>query len=200
MLTAFRKEWSWNSDSIYAAILKHNYNYSDQDTYWSDISQHEISAGAVNYTAGGKLLTSRTSTGVTANSWTIIRTSNTYYEAGSVVRPATPNGHLYVAQNSGTSNNNQPSWPTTHGQSVSDGSVVWDNAGSYAVTLSCDDPQWNNLTFSGAGYLAIYDRTPATDAARPLIALVDFGGTQSITSGIFRVDASPTGILIALSY
>lgn len=200
MLTAFRKEWSWQSDSIYAAILKHNYDYSDLSTYWGDISQHEISAGLVNYTPGGKLLTSRATTGVAANSWTNVWAANTYYPSGSIVRPSTGNGHLYLAQTSGTSNSTQPSWPTTHGQSVTDASVIWDNAGSYGVALSCDDPQWDNITFSGAGYLAIYSRSPATDATRPLIAVVDFGGSQSITSGTFRIDAPASGILVALTY
>jgi hypothetical protein len=200
MLTAFRKEWSWQSDSIYAAILKHNYDYSDLNTYWGDITQHEISNSLVNYTPGGKLLTSRASSGVAANSWGNIWAANTYYAAGSIVRPTAGNGHIYLAQNAGTSSSTQPTWPTTHGQSVTDASIVWDNSGSYAVTLSCDDPQWDNITFSSAGYLAIYSRSPATDATRPLIALVDLGGSQSITAGTFRVDASPTGIAVALTY
>lgn len=200
MVTAFNKEWSWQSDSIYAAILKHNYDYSETNGYWSDISSHEINAGTVNYTPNGIPLNSRSISGISANSWQNTWSANTAYSAGHIIRPTSGNSHVYLAQNSGISGASQPIWPTTVGQTVSDGTMVWNTCGSYVTALSCADPQWNNITFSGAGYLAIYSRTPATDAQRPLIALVDFGGSQSITSGIFKVDAPSYGILVALTY
>jgi hypothetical protein len=200
MLTAFRKEWSWQTDSIYAAILKHNYDYSENDTYWSDISSHEISSGTVNYSTNGIALNSKSVSGVAANSWSNAWAPSTSYSAGYIIRPTTGNGHVYLAQNTGVSGATQPTWPTIVGQTVSDGTMVWNTCGSYVTALACTDPQWNDITFSNAGYLAIYSRTPATDSARPLIALIDFGGAQSVTSGTFKIDAPASGILVALTY
>lgn len=53
------------------------------------------------------------------------------------------------------------------------------------TTFDAADPAvW---TASGAGFAAayavIYDRTPATDATRPLICYIDFGGTKTLAAG-----------------
>lgn len=200
IVTAFKKEWSWQSDSIYAAILKFNYDYSVNDTYWSDILSHEINSGTVNYISGGKAITGRSVSGVAANSWASVWTANTAYAAGAVIRPTSGNGHVYLAQNAGITDSTQPTWPTVVGQVVTDGTMVWNTCGSYVTALIADDPQWDNITFSAAGYLAIYSRTPATDATRPLIAVIDLGGSQSITAGTFKIDGPSTGILLGLTY
>ena len=45
-----------------------------------------------------------------------------------------------------------------------------------------------------ARYAAIYSRTPATDATRPLIALVDFGQVVSSFNDAFTMDWDTNGI------
>lgn len=47
-------------------------------------------------------------------------------------------------------------------------------------------------------YGVIYDRTPATDATRPLIALVDWGSTQSLVAATLSVVFSVDGFLSAV--
>jgi hypothetical protein len=46
--------------------------------------------------------------------------------------------------------------------------------------------------------MVIYDSTPATDATRPLIALVDFGADVSSTAATFTVTFDVRGICYVL--
>ena len=62
------------------------------------------------------------------------------------------------------------------------------------VGLDSDDIAWPSSTISGR-YLVFYDATPATDAQRPLISVVDFGETVSTTSGTFQAVWNSLGIL-----
>lgn len=41
-------------------------------------------------------------------------------------------------------------------------------------------------------YGIVYDRTPATDATRPLLLLIDWGSTQTLTAGTFALTWSPS--------
>lgn len=45
--------------------------------------------------------------------------------SGDYVIPTTPNGRLYKCTTSGTCGAGEPTWPTTSGGTVSDGSAVW---------------------------------------------------------------------------
>jgi len=47
------------------------------------------------------------------------------YTSGDTVLPTTPNGRMYRCSTSGTSGGSQPTWPTTPGGTVADGSAVW---------------------------------------------------------------------------
>lgn len=198
---ALKKEWSWESGQIYAAILKQNYSYSDTHTHWSDVISSEIALNqSTNYTTGGKLLTTTSVVGYTANSWPTIWTANTQYPAGSVIRPTTGNNHAYLAQNSGTTAAIEPAWSTTIGTVNTDNTMLWNTCGSYVVTLQCPDIVWTNISFSNAGYVVIYDRSAPTDAQRHLIGLIDLGGSQSITSGTFTVDGPASGFFVTLTH
>ena len=44
--------------------------------------------------------------------------------------------------------------------------------------FDCDDPTWASATITAA-FAVFYDNTPATDATRPLIGYIDFGGNQA---------------------
>lgn len=41
------------------------------------------------------------------------------------VVPATPNGHIYKCTTAGTCASGEPTWPTTYGGTVTDGTAVW---------------------------------------------------------------------------
>lgn len=47
------------------------------------------------------------------------------YLVGQFIAPTTPNGYVYECTTSGTSGGTEPSWPTTPGNTVNDGTVVW---------------------------------------------------------------------------
>ena len=45
-----------------------------------------------------------------------------------------------------------------------------------------------------AGYAVIYDGRPATDAARKLMCIIDFGKELSSVDGVFRLDFAKVGL------
>lgn len=51
--------------------------------------------------------------------------ASTAYALGYSARPTTPNGYRYEVTTAGTSNSSEPTWPTTIGNTVTDGTVVW---------------------------------------------------------------------------
>jgi len=44
---------------------------------------------------------------------------------GQTTIPATPNGHMYRCSTAGTTGSGEPTWPTTNGGTVTDGTAVW---------------------------------------------------------------------------
>lgn len=51
--------------------------------------------------------------------------ASTAYSLGDLVIPTTPNGYKYKVTTAGTSDGSEPTWPTTLGATVADGTVVW---------------------------------------------------------------------------
>jgi hypothetical protein len=64
-----------------------------------------------------------------------------------------------------------------------------------AVTLDAADVTWTSATFT-ARYAILYDATPGTNATRPLISYVDFGGDQTVSGGDFTVSWNASGIIV----
>ena len=148
------------------------------------------------YTANGATLGSKTLTLTAANSWATTAATSTVYTLGRIVRPSAGNGYLYRATVAGTSGGSAPTWPTVVGQTVTDGTVTWTNVGSSILQFDAADPSWAASTIT-ARYAVIYDRTPASDATRPLLFLIDFGSNQSTTNGTFAItfDALGFGVI-----
>jgi len=84
-----------------------------------DIRLAELAAGELNdcltdlYTNADAVLVE--------DSWT----GSTAYAVDAVVEPATPNGYRYRATVGGTSSGSAPTWPTTIGNTVTDGGITW---------------------------------------------------------------------------
>lgn len=192
---AFNKEIDWDSDSLFAALLTTAYTYSDTHDYWNDVSANELAAGS-GYTANGVALAGLSIVATAANSWATTWSLTTAIKAGTIVRPTTGNGRLYRAQADGTTAGTEPTWPTTIGSTVVDSGVTWTCIGTYAIGLVCNDPSWTGITFSTVRYVVFYDRTPGTDATRPLIGIIDYGSAQSVSSATFTVDGPATGMLV----
>lgn len=185
------------SDNIYCALVTSSYtpDLAAHD-FWNDVVANEVSG--TGYTANGALLGSKTFTLTAANSWATTHATTTAYTAGRVVRPSAGNGYLYRATVGGTTGGSAPTWPTTIGLTVTDGGVTWTNIGVAILQLDAADPSWASSTIT-ARYAVIYDRTPASDATRPLIALIDFGSNQSTSNGTFTVQLDALGFGIITS-
>lgn len=82
---------------------------------------------------------------------------------------------------------------TAGGATLASKTVTYD-AGTNKMTLDAADVSWAASTIT-ARYAVVYDATPGSDAARPLICYVDFGSDQSSSSGTFSVSWSASGIV-----
>lgn len=74
--------------------------------------------------------------------------------------------------------------------------VVTYTGATNVLKLDADDVTWANSTIT-ARYAVIYDSTPASDAARPLIAYVDFGADVTSSGGPFTITWDAAGIVTA---
>lgn len=172
------KQVDWDSDALVWTLHTSSYTPNlDTHAFVSDLT-NELATGG-GYTAGtasggGLAIASPTMTYTAANSWTPQRAASTAYVVGDVVRPATGNGFLYMATNSGTTAAGLPSYPTILGQSVVDSGVTWECIGSGITVFGCTDPLWTTFTAGPCRYAVLSDRTSASNATDPLIGYVDF--------------------------
>lgn len=187
------KEIDFNTDTIYAALLGAGYTPNlDTHAYWSDVVASEIANGN-GYTTNGQLLASCTITYTAANSWATTWAATTAFALNTVIRPATGNGFLYRAKAAGTTAGTTPTWPTTLGGEVTDGTVTWECVGMGITVIDAADPAWTSSNIT-ARYVAIYDRSPASDATRPLIGLIDQGAAVTSVNATWGVTFDAQGI------
>lgn len=159
--------------------------------FWNDVVANE--ASGTGYTANGTALASKTLAVTAANSWGTAWAVSTARTAGEVVRPTTGNGFLYAATAAGTNSGSEPTWPTVVGATVTDGGVTWTCIGRAIIVFDAADISWSTATVT-ARYGVIYDRTPGSDATRPLFALIDFDSNVSSTAATFSVQFPAQGI------
>lgn len=82
----------------------------------------------------------------TTPTWTVVpaqasasaRANTTAYALGDYVTPVTPNGFYYKATAAGTSAGTTPTYPTTIGGTVTDGTVTWTCAGKTTLVAGTD--------------------------------------------------------------
>jgi hypothetical protein len=156
------------------------------NAYVSDLT-NELATGG-GYTSGGIAagVVSRTLT--QANSWAVQRANSTAYTVGDVVRPAAGNGFLYRATTTGTSGGSIPAFPTNIGDTVADGTTVWEcYARAIIVFTAANAATWATATFT-ARYLVLSDRTNGLAAQQPLVGVRDFGSDQTGGGGNFTVN------------
>jgi hypothetical protein len=74
-------------------------------------------------------------------------------------------------------------------------STGWTASGLVA-TFTASNPSWPTSTFS-TNYAWIHDETAssATDATRPLLAIFDLGGTQSVSGTTFTLTVNGSGLV-----
>lgn len=193
ILKLYNQEVNWLSDTIKFMLVSSSYVFNqDSHIYKSDIS-YEIS-GATGYSAGGLTLSSKTATYYGSNSATSWQASHSY-SVGNVVKPASsPNGHVYLCTQAGTSEISEPIFPTTSGGTVVDSGVVWTELGNNVVILGA-----GNLVFADSTITAsagIVYKSTGLDSTSPLLAYEDFGSPRSSSSGNFSITWNPFGIIL----
>jgi hypothetical protein len=187
----------WMSDDIRHVLLTNSYvpDLGAHDFFDDAVAAEASGAG---YTAGGFAVTGKTLTYTEANAFATQWAASTAYGGDTtphVVRPTSGNGFLYRAIGPGTSGATEPIWPTVVGATVVDGGVTWANIGRGITQFDMNDENRTGLTVSYR-YSLLVNRTPASDATRPLLALLDWGSTQSITNGSVQLTINPQGLLL----
>lgn len=71
--------------------------------------------------------------------------------------------------------------------------VVSYNAGTNVLSFDASDVTWPAASIT-ARYAILYDSTPGSDATRPLIGYIDFGGDVTSTGADFTVVWDSAGI------
>ena len=174
----------WLSDTIKCMLCTSTYTPNlDTHAYKSDITNEVSGTG---YSAGGATIGSAAITYTAANSWATTAATTTAYVLNDIVKPSGGNTHLYMCIVAGTSGGSAPTWPTVARQTVTDGTVTWAEIGSGIAQFDAADASWSSSTIT-ARYAVVYDSSPASDATRPLIGLLNFGGDISSTSSTFTV-------------
>lgn len=169
-------------------------------SYAENLDTHETKADVTNevvgtgYTAGGATLASKTITYTAADSWGTARANSTAYAVGDVVRPATPNGHLYRCIIAGTSGGSPPTFPTVSGNTVADGTVTWAEIGRGITQVDAADTTWPGSTITARK--AVVYRSTGTDSTSPLFVLQDFGADVSTTAGTFQITWHALGLWV----
>ena len=184
------------SDDIRHALVTSSYTPNlGTDDFWNDVVANE--AAGTGYTANGFAIASRTLVYTQADSFATTWAATTAYGGDTTahyVRPTTGNTYIYRASVAGTSAGSEPTWPTTVGQTVTDGTVTWTNVGRGITQFDLADESRAGLSIAWR-YSVFYNRTPASDATRPLLCLLDWGSTQTITAGTVTITFNAQGWL-----
>lgn len=173
-------------------------------TYVPDRSNHAFVSDLTNelttgggYTAGGTTLSTPVSAVTDADAWTQVWTASTAYLVGQIVRPTAGNGFVYLVNTAGTSDAVEPTWPTTIGQTVVDGSVQWTCIGRAVAWIDAPNlvPAWASFSAGPFRHVVLSDRAPATAATQPLIGVYSFATDQTGGGGNFDITFDDSGII-----
>lgn len=123
--------------------------------YWARAVSKAGVAGDFNAAAGTKGVTGYDPTYVrdlmTSATWKPV----TPYGAYQYVRPTTPNGYQYACIDGGRSGGDEPTWPTTVGDTVNDADIVWQclAADARVPFVIGTDPGGNPAVFIDTAYI-----------------------------------------------
>lgn len=179
------------ADPVSLILLTNSYtpdieNDEFYDPGGSGIGQDEVANGN-GYTTGGESLSSVVAA-LVDDAAAPAHATDTAYLVGDMVRPASPNGHVYQCIVAGTSDSSPPTWPTNRGEDVTDNTATWQEAGSSFVNVSADSPiQWTSSSITARYGAIIADgSTPGTDDY--VLIVVDFGQDEESDAGTFEIN------------
>lgn len=81
---------------------------------------------------------------------------------------------------------------TAGGKAITSPTLV---ASAGVLTWDAADTSWTSATFSAVRGRVLFDDTPTTPVADPLICATTFGSDYAVTSGTFTVQENASGIL-----
>ncbi len=198
--TSQKHFWAGSIDfdafAIHVALLDTSGTFDDTHEFLSSVIANEVTG--TGYTAGGVALASKTNVKTDSSALTAWAAA-TAYVVGDVRRAVADNGHVFRCTAAGTSHaTTEPTWVTgTLRETVeATGTVRWVEFGAGIVVISAANPAWGpGATITGIRYGVVYERNSGTDAARMLIAHLDFGATEQVTNGTFTITIPASGIL-----
>lgn len=103
----------------------------------------------------------------TAGYWT----ASTAYTVGQTIVPTSPNGRLYQCTTAGTSAATQPTWPTTDGGTVTDGTAVWTE-----MTPTFEAGTITEVSATSTGYARVAVASNTTNWPNPVNGVI-YNGT-----------------------
>lgn len=130
---------------------------------------------------------------------------NTEYASGAIIIPTTRirNGYKYSTNLGGTSGATQPAWPITVGNTVTDGTVIWTNAGAaptlteLQTSIGLEGQDYDN-TFGkyrviDNRFIKFDDSTKVEDVCVSDTTCTDYGRYLKVTIGFRSDDLVRTG-------
>jgi len=128
--------------------------------------------------------------------------------SGDTALPATPNGRIYKCTTSGTTGAGEPTWPTTNGGTVSDGTAVWTeqsdqlDAGTFTEVANAGNYSRPTLNPSTANWAATNGATTTTNPSSGTSATtsnnsaITYGAPSAnwgVIYGIMQLDSATYG-------
>lgn len=116
-------------------------------------------------------------------------TANTAYTVGKIVKPTSSNSRTYRCTSAGTSHaTTQPTWPTTAGAVVGDGTVVWECIGATGyVTYSIYTN--NGTTYPGVAGTDLMDLNQEMEEAACWALLTTDPNSAFYSAGTYKTKA-----------
>jgi hypothetical protein len=115
---------------------------------------------------------------------------STAVSSGQYTVPATLNGRLYKCTTAGTTGSSEPSWPTTAGGTVTDGTAVWTEQSTalYAGTI----PEASGGSYARVSYASSLANWSGTQGAGTTVASTGTSGQISNNNAITFPQATAT--------
>lgn len=190
-LEAYTGHINLSSDPLWLVMLSPSYTPNlDTHVRYTDLT-NELPTGA-GYTQGGIQMSGVSIQYTTATNWSAAWSASTAHVAEDCIRPATANGYLYRCTSSGTTGATAPTWPTSVGATVADGSCTWECVGSGVTSLTASNVTWPApFTAGPLGFIAMVDKIVNPGY---LIGLSTINPALTGQGGSFAEQWNPLGI------
>lgn len=118
---------------------------------------------------------------------------STAITTGKTTIPLTPNNRMYRCTTAGTTSGSEPTWPTTAGATVTDGSVVWtEMTPDFHNNVSANLPELVGNGYARAGLACSMANYAATNGAT-LVTNPSSGAGGTTSNNVAIAFPTPTG-------